>query len=176
MLIAPKLTPARTPANPPFVMTNAHLVTTTAREVPGHERLDKLQVNFDNPPRNNMGGNHTQIDYIDGRPTGIGLRMFPAHPGERASAQAVFDAITASGLLSQDLPGHDRTRPAAGKSRLYFERRTRMFEFDTASPPTQIQPILAAIRAWQVEGRKGARHEPGVPPIAPLNTSELPGQ
>ncbi len=85
----------------------------------------------------------------NGSVAGVGVRGLPSTAAERGAAQAVLDAIAASGLLTQPLPGNDWQRPAAGKSRLYLDRRSKMVEFDTANPPAALASVLDAIAAYR---------------------------
>lgn len=151
MIISPARSvavPSREPAVPIF---NAHLVSVRAGDAPGIELLTNVEIAFAEP-RHGMGGHVSQIAYRDGAAGGVGVRIVYTSPAERVRAQAALDAIVASGLLTQPLPGNDWKRPAVGRSRLYLDKRARMIEFDTASPPPALQPIIDAMTAWRRGG------------------------
>ncbi len=126
---------------------NLHLET-SAMTSGGFESLRRLQVGFD-APRSGYGGFESTVYFRDGKTAGINTRGFVANKNERAAAHAVLDAVIASGLLTQDLPTGDWRRPAIGRSRLYFDRRSRFVEFDTSRPPAVLQGILSAILLYR---------------------------
>lgn len=137
---------------PAPAITDVHLVTVTDPGVPSVTARRILRVPFGAEP---VGGGYVmQSRLINGVPTATAVTPLRVEAAERVAAQAVLDAITASGLLEAELPPKDRTNPAAGRSRLYLDRRSRFLEFDTAAPPAIVQPVLQALAGYESVARR----------------------
>lgn len=148
-----QITPVAAAASalPPLTqLRNVHLTSRVEGPQPWVTYLDTVFVDTD--PANAdapYGGTRSRSQWVNGESTGIRLTAFLRRPDERAAAQAVVDAITASGLLAADLPVLDWKNPEVGRTRLYLDRRSRFLEYDTANPPAVVQPILDAIAAYE---------------------------
>jgi hypothetical protein len=139
---------------PPLQLRNVHLTSRVATADPNVTNLTTLFIDNDPSGDNHYGGHRTTSRWVDGASTGIAIRAFLNRPDERAAAQAVVDAITASGLLTAELPPLDWKNPEVGRTRLYLDRRSRFLEFDTANPPAVVQPVLDALAAYEVIARR----------------------
>ena len=135
-------------------LRNVHLTSRVATGDPSVTDLTTLFVDYDPSGDNHYGGHRTTSRWVNGQSTGIGIRAFLNRPDERLAAQAVLDAITASGLLAAELPPLDWKNPEAGRTRLYLDRRSRFLEFDTANPPAVARPILDALAAYELVARR----------------------
>ena len=136
-------------------LRNVHLTSRVATDQPNVTNLTTLFIDNDPTGDNTYGGHRTTSRWVDGSSTGIGIRGFLNRPAERAAAQAVVDAIVASGLLTAELPPLDWKNPEVGRTRLYLDRRSRFLEFDTANPPAVARPILDALAAYELVARRG---------------------
>ena len=146
--------PAPTPPPAPAIR-NVFLTSRVATDQPNVTNLTTLYVPFavtnDKDP---YGGHRSTSTWVDGRSAGITLRAFTRDVAERQAAQAVLDAITASGLLQADLPPLDWKNPETGRTRLYLDRRAHFLEFDTDAPPAVAQPILQALASYEQVARR----------------------
>jgi hypothetical protein len=140
------------PASPSI--TNVHLVSMTATDFPHVTTMGNLYVPFHVDASAPYGGHRVTTHIVDGRQAGIALRAFVNRDAERVAAQAVYDAIAASGLLTAQLPANDRQRPEVGHTRLYLDRRNRFLEFETAQPPAIVQPVLQALASYEAIARR----------------------
>jgi hypothetical protein len=125
---------------------NVHVLATSEVDDQGSYAVDTTEVSLD--PANREGGFRFRSTYVPGG----GVRMQVTHvqgsDRERAAAQAVHDAIAASGLLSLATSDGWKGRPMFGHTRIYFDRRSAFVDFDTAHPTPAIQSVLDAISAW----------------------------
>jgi hypothetical protein len=138
----------------PPQLRNIFLTSRVATDEPNVTLLTSLFVDNDPAGDGHYGGHRTTSRWVDGHSTGIGIRAFLNRPNERAAAQAVVDAIVASGLLTAELPPLDWKNPEVGRTRLYLDRRSRFLEFDTANPPAIARPILDALAAYELVARR----------------------
>ncbi len=150
MRIAPMTDPQQ-----PLQLRNVHLTSRVATDQPNVTNLTTLFIDNDPAGNNHYGGHRTTSTWVNGKSTGIGIRAFLNRPAERAAAQAVVDAIVASGLLTAELPPLDWKNPEVGRTRLYLDRRSRFLEFDTANPPAVVRPVLDGLAAYELIGRHG---------------------
>ncbi|MCW2921407.1 MAG: hypothetical protein JWL76_1281 [Thermoleophilia bacterium] len=135
-------------------LRNIHLTSRVATDDPTVTNLTTLFVDYDTSSEMHYGGHRTTSRWVDGQSTGIGISAFLNRPNERVAAQAVLDAIVASGLLTATLPPLDWKNPEVGRTRLYLDRRSRFLEFDTAAPPAVALPILDALAAYEIVARR----------------------
>lgn len=147
------IAPTTTEPQPPQ-LRNIFLTSRIATDEPNVTDLTSLFIDYDPSGANRYGGHRTTSRWVDGQSTGIGIRAFLNRPNERVAAQAVVDAIVASGLLTAELPPLDWKNPEVGRSRLYLDRRSRFLEFDTANPPAVARPILDALAAYELVARR----------------------
>lgn len=152
MRIAP-MTDPQPPQMPQ--LRNVHLTSRVATDQPNVSNLTTLFIDNDPTGDNHYGGHRTTSRWVDGQSTGIGIRGFLNRPAERIAAQAVVDAIAASGLLTAELPPLDWKNPEIGRTRLYLDRRSRFLEFDTTNPPAVVRPVLDALAAYELVARRG---------------------
>lgn len=139
-----------TTTTPSLQLRDVHL---THRYATSHPRITTLEtrfVDFAPEPGSRDGGYRSISNWYDGGTTGLFVRPFAATSAERAAAQAVRDAVLASGLLVAELPHLSPRHPDVGRTRLHLDSRRRVLEFDTANPPAVVRPILDAIRAWEL--------------------------
>lgn len=134
------------------VIRNVHVTSHLPTEHAGVTSLRTTFVPFGDID-DYYGGDVTTATIVDGRITGMRLRAFVNRPEERMAAQALHDAITASGLLEMELPANDWKHPSVGRTRLYVDRRSRFLEFDTAAPPAIVQGVLGALAAYERSAR-----------------------
>ncbi len=139
----------------PLQLRNVHLTSRVATADPSVTLLTTLFVDNDLQP-GDYGGTRSTSRWVDGSSTGIHLRAFTADADERRAAQAVVDAIAASGLLTAELPPLDWKNPEVGRTRLYLDRRSRFLEFDTATPPAIVRPVLDALASYELVARRAA--------------------
>lgn len=144
-------------ARPVPAIRTIHLTSHGQTAQPWVTTLRTTYVGFAIDAADPYGGTVSQATIVDGKVSGMTLRGYSNRPSERAAAQAVLDAIAASGLLERELPTNDWQRPAVGRSRLYLDRRARFIEFDTANPPAVVQGILGALDRYE----RGSRSVPG---------------
>lgn len=148
--------PSADPTQPPVApaIRNVFLTSALATSDPSVVQLSTLMTTFELVNRHEYGGHRVNTTMVDGSAAGISMHAFLALPAERKAAQAVLDAIVASGLLQADLPPLDWKNPAAGRTRLYLDRRAHFLEFETGKPPAVVQPVLDALAAYEQIARR----------------------
>jgi hypothetical protein len=154
-LAALHTSPAPVRTTPEPQLRNVFLTSSIATDNPSVMMLRSVMVAFDATADTHYGGHVSTTRMVDGRASGIQLRAYLNRPAERAAAQSVEDAIRASGLLDTNLPPLDWKHPAAGRTRLYLDRRSHFLEYETGKPPAVAQPVLDALEAYQRIARGG---------------------
>ena len=134
---------------------NIHAVSTGPVDAAGRYVVRTVDVNLEASHR--RGGFVLSATYAGRERLGTGIRWIQDSEQERAAAQAVHDAIHASGLLIAARASEHRMAPAHGMTRLYFDRRSSYVEFAIAQPPAAAQGILAALAGYAQIRATGSR-------------------
>lgn len=137
---------ATTPVAPATADFNLHVITTSEFRPDGTYVVDASEVTFGAAHRD--GGFVFQSTYFPDGYVRMGVRQISGNATERAAAQAVQDAVRASGLLALAVPAPGIGRPAPGYTRIYLDRRSSMVEFPISAPPAPAQAVLDAVAAY----------------------------
>ncbi|MCW2928107.1 MAG: hypothetical protein JWM86_2075 [Thermoleophilia bacterium] len=124
---------------------NVHVQRTSQVDDDGVFTVDSQQVTL--VPGNRDGGFVLRSTYFGGG-VQTNIRHIQGSDAERAAAQAVRDAIHASGLLAEARPSDRIGRPDVGLTRIYLDRHSSYVEFANDHPTPAAQAVLDAVAAW----------------------------
>ncbi|MCW2960065.1 MAG: hypothetical protein JWM90_452 [Thermoleophilia bacterium] len=154
MLLAPVATSAPRGVTP-TPLHNLHVITTGRPNDEGRFNVTTDTVTFGEIAKGDHGGNRITSQYVNGSLAGMHIRAYPTNAAERAAAQALDDAITGSGLLTQLTPSPNIGAPAIGFTRIFLDRRSKFIEFETDKAPAAAQAVLAALEVYRAIGMRG---------------------
>ncbi|MCW2955875.1 MAG: hypothetical protein JWO69_744 [Thermoleophilia bacterium] len=154
MLIAPVA--FRTALAPTVVHSDfANLqVVVAGPVVGGRQTVVQDSVNLGVLPKRALGGARVTSTWVDGVNRRSEYEQFRQSTGERAAAQALADAIEGSGLVALLRPTTDNGTPAAGRTRIYVDRRAQFIEFATGDAPAAAQAVLEALTAYRANATR----------------------
>jgi len=132
------------------VFTNMNVVF-AGPVVDGTQKVVQDTINFGALPKRAAGATRVTSEWIDGVNRKSWYETFRQSSVERAASDALADAIDGSGLIALLQPtGDDRAQPAAGHTRIFFDKRSLFIDFANDAVPVAAQAVLDAVTAYRM--------------------------
>jgi hypothetical protein len=145
-----QIAPIATPSSRRNTFVNVQVVRAGSVEA-GIQTVIHDSVNLgDYLPKNALGGTRVTDRWVDGVNRQSWYETFRKSDAERDAAAALSDAIDGSGLIALLRPTTDDAgTPAAGRTRIYVDRRAQFIEFENGAVPAPAQAVLDALDAYR---------------------------